>query len=221
MYTLTLFQLLPPHIVQLIVNHVVDSIRMRFYRGVAYSKKREWLLVPLLSVCHNFRYFIHSRFFRECELYLCAFEDEAGEAHVTWPSSPRVPAYPTHHLAKTLKIELCAWDVYSGAALRVLSVRPYDGVAFPLVKKLKVILFYSCGCEEFKGGDAGFPHNAAHNIGELVRRVKQMAPTIGTIVINARSAPSDNDDKGVSFFGDLFSQLFEIAETTAFSDMDG
>ncbi|KAJ2875842.1 hypothetical protein GGH93_001238 [Coemansia aciculifera] len=221
MYALTPLQFLPPHIIQLIVNHVVDSIRMRFYRGVAYSKKRERLLVPLLSVCHNFRNFVCLRFFRDCKLYLYAFDDKAGEAHVTWPSSPRVPAYPMYHLVKNLVIELCAWDVYAGAALRVLSVRPYDGVAFPLVKKLKVILCYSCGCEEFKGGDAGFPRNAAPNIGEFVRRVKQMAPAIGEVVISTQGGSMDPDGYEFVFFKDLFSRLFEIVKPTAFNDPCG
>ncbi|KAJ2059302.1 hypothetical protein GGI17_004489 [Coemansia sp. S146] len=131
------------------------------------------------------------------------------------------PVYPTNHLARTLKLEIDAWEVYLGKALRMLPVPPYNGIVFPLVSKLSVVLYYTDKCEEYHDGDAGLPCNAAHNIGEFVRRVKQMAPTIGTVVINARSAPSDNDGKGVSFFGDLLSQLFEIAETTAFSDMDG
>ncbi|KAJ2423540.1 hypothetical protein GGF41_003100, partial [Coemansia sp. RSA 2531] len=118
-------------------------------------------------------------------------------------------------------IELDAWEVYSGEALKKLSVPPYDTVTFPLVSDLSVALRYNGKCEEYLDGDAGFPRDTVYNIGEFVRRIKQMVPEIGKVVINTHGKPTDSDSKGVSYFRDLLSQLFEIAETTAFSDPHG
>ncbi|KAJ2061211.1 hypothetical protein GGI17_003246 [Coemansia sp. S146] len=221
MYAPTPFQFLPPHIVQLIVNHIAESIRTRCITDRKNSKKHERLLIPLLSVCHNFRDNVHSRFFQDCALNMTACEEKVSEAHITWPSSPQAPAYPTHHLAKTLKLELCAWDVYSGAALKMLSVPPYDGIAFHLVSKLLVVLRYSGKCEEYHDGDNGFPRNAVHNIREFVRHVKQMAPAIGTVVITTHGKPKDSDGEGASYFGDLLAQLYGIAAIAVFSDPHG
>ncbi|KAJ2882974.1 hypothetical protein H4R27_003076 [Coemansia aciculifera] len=221
MYAPTPFQFLPPHNVQLIVNHIAESIRTGCITDRTNSKKYEKLLIPLLSVCHNFRDNVHSRFFRDCTLNLTSCEEKVSEAHITWPSSPQAPAYPTHHLAKTLKIELCAWDVYSGAALRMLSVLPCDGIVFPLVSKFSVVLRYSGKCEEYHDGDDGFPRNAVHNIGKFVRCIKQMAPAIGTVVITTHGKPKDSDGEGVSYFGDLLAQLYGIAAIAVFSDPHG
>ncbi|KAJ2057351.1 hypothetical protein GGI17_005692 [Coemansia sp. S146] len=48
--------------------------------------------------------------------------------------------YPTHHLAKELEIELEEKDIYSGNALKTLSLAPYDGCAFPLARKVTIML---------------------------------------------------------------------------------
>ncbi|KAJ2110831.1 hypothetical protein IW146_005735 [Coemansia sp. RSA 922] len=233
MYAPTPFQFLPPHIVQLIVKYIVGNIRMRFNKDRGDLRRHEELLVPLQWVCHNFRDFVHFRFFSECELFLPfshaetsdaetsdAEASEAGvsEAVVNWPLSPRWPKYPTHHLVKTLSIYMHAWEVYSGEALRMLSVPPFGGVAFPLVSKLTIVLRYSGRRKGYKGDNGGFPDYTLYNIRDFVGRVAEMATGIGEVFIDMQDETTDGDHEGVYYFNDLFSQLYEIGNMTVLND---
>ncbi|KAJ2047733.1 hypothetical protein H4S04_004262 [Coemansia sp. S16] len=243
MYAPTPFQFLPPHIVQLIVKYIVGNTRMRFNKDRGDLRRHEELLVPLQWVCHNFRNFVHFRFFSECELFLPfshaeisdtessdaeasdaeasdAEASEAGvsEADVIWPLSPRWPKYPTHHLVKTLSIYMHAWEAYSGEALRMLSVPPFDGVAFPLVSKLTIVLCYSGRRKGYKGDNGGFPDYTLYNIRDFVGRVAEMATGIGEVFIDMQDETTDGDHEGVYYFNDLFSQLYEIGNMTVLND---
>ncbi|KAJ2016854.1 hypothetical protein GGI14_003351, partial [Coemansia sp. S680] len=234
MYAPTPFQFLPSHIVQHIVDYVVDSIRVRFNKDGVDLKRHEKLLIPLQWVCRNFRYNLHSRFFSECELSLPSSNAEASDseasdyeasdarinepAGVTWPSSPQAPVYPTYHLVKTLRIWMDSWEAYSGEALRMLSVPPYDDVAFPLAKKLSVVLHYSSRRKGYKGSGGGFPDYTQYNIRDFVGRVAEMAPTIGEVYIDMRDETTDEDHEGEGYFTNLSTQLFEIGNMTVFYD---
>ncbi|KAJ2055986.1 hypothetical protein GGI17_006422 [Coemansia sp. S146] len=55
---LSAFQLLPPHVVKLIVDHVAASSRLRFDGITTDLDEYRLLQVPLLWVCHNFRAFL-------------------------------------------------------------------------------------------------------------------------------------------------------------------
>ncbi|KAJ2061749.1 hypothetical protein GGI08_002796 [Coemansia sp. S2] len=229
MYAPTPFQFLPSHIVQHIVNYVMGSTCVRSYWHTNGSTGHEMLLVPLQWVCRNFRYNVHSRFFSECDLTLPpsnadACDSEASDARinepagVAWPSRFREPVYPTHHLVKTLRIWMDAWEAYSGEALRMLSAPPYDGVAFPLAKKLSVVLNYSSRRKGYKGDDGGFPDYTQHNIRDFVGRIAEMAPAIREVDIGMWDETPGEDHEGVYYFNDLFSQLYEIGNMTELYD---
>ncbi|KAJ2469307.1 hypothetical protein GGI03_000452 [Coemansia sp. RSA 2337] len=55
MLSSTPFQFLPPHVVRLIVNHIVGSSRQAFAGFEPNSNEWSTLLKPLLWICHNFR----------------------------------------------------------------------------------------------------------------------------------------------------------------------
>ncbi|KAJ2019835.1 hypothetical protein GGI14_001292 [Coemansia sp. S680] len=134
------FQLLPPHDVKLIVDHVADSSRLRFNRGTLdYDKHRE-LQMPLLWVCHNFRALVHQRFCREYELTLKNNWDRAEAYLCSWPRRDRKLGYPTHKLAKELIFRLYFEAAYSGNATQLLSDEPYNDWSFPLVRELTFCL---------------------------------------------------------------------------------
>ncbi|KAJ2747528.1 hypothetical protein GGI19_006335, partial [Coemansia pectinata] len=157
-------------------------------------KNFERPLIPLLWVCHNFRAVAQSRFFLNCELCLFGCNGEINEdASVSsdWSSSPRAPVYPTHHLAKSLEIELSAWEVFSGEAIEMLSVAPYDGIVFPQVNKLTIIIHYSAWRERWKHSYDGLLYDIKYNINKFIGRVKlgrvkQMVPRINNVVIDNR-----------------------------------
>ncbi|KAJ2860174.1 hypothetical protein GGH94_005674 [Coemansia aciculifera] len=114
-----------------------------------------------------------------------------------------------------------AWEAYSGEALKILSVPPYDGVTFPRVGKLSVVLHYSRRREGFNGGNDGFPDDTLYNVREFVGRVAEMAPAIGEVYIDMRDETTDRDPKGVYYFEVLFSGLFEIGEMKVLNDPSG
>ncbi|KAJ2876806.1 hypothetical protein H4R27_006300, partial [Coemansia aciculifera] len=58
--------------------------------------------------------------------------------------------HPTHHLAKKLIIELDEGDIYAGGALRVLTHAPYEGCAFPLVRKITFRIFMDITDEDYE-----------------------------------------------------------------------
>ncbi|KAJ2860194.1 hypothetical protein GGH94_005662 [Coemansia aciculifera] len=97
--------------------------------------------------------------------------------------------YPTHHLAKTLDIEIDEESIYSGEALKMLSRSPYDGCAFPLVRRVVFLLVTDDGLKEGK--------RTKTNIVAFVRRIKQMAPNVNDIwvqpmdcIVTFASSPS-------------------------------
>ncbi|KAJ2248709.1 hypothetical protein GGI13_004546, partial [Coemansia sp. RSA 455] len=119
MDNLSSFQLLPNHVVKLIVDHVAHSSRLRFD-----------------GVCHNFRAFVRERFSRVYELTLENDRERAEAILYSWPTRFKELGCPTHPLAKELRFNLDIKPVYTGKALQLLYDAPYEGCSFPLVRKL-------------------------------------------------------------------------------------
>ncbi|KAJ2431279.1 hypothetical protein GGF41_000616 [Coemansia sp. RSA 2531] len=212
MYSSTPFQFLPPHVVSLIVKYVVGSTPMCSRRDVEGLKALERPLIPLLWVCHNFREVVHSRFFCECTLDIADGEDGDGcEVFEEWPSSPLAPANHTYHLARNLVIELNARSIFSGEALQVLSAAPYEGVVFPQVRKLTVILFFNTWREGRKYTCDSLQYNIARNINEFIQRVKQMAPATNKVAVENRFDIMNGRSHGVSYCRVLVTLLPDIA----------
>ncbi|KAJ2743738.1 hypothetical protein GGI20_003526 [Coemansia sp. BCRC 34301] len=123
MPNLSPLQLLPRHVVQIIVNHIVGSSRM-VYAGIRLgTEEYKSLLEPLLSVCRNFRVVANS-------LYHHRFRLNIDQRSAELKTRGKYPAQ--HHLAKNLVIDLNEASVYSGETLKALSEAPYDSCVFPL-----------------------------------------------------------------------------------------
>ncbi|KAJ2878820.1 hypothetical protein H4R27_005632 [Coemansia aciculifera] len=115
--------------------------------------------------------------------------------------------HPTHHLAKKLEIELDERTVYSGSALEALSCAPFDGCAFPLVRKFELTLVV----EELDSVDNAVYIDilrAEANIRAFVERIKQLAPIVSEIRVQPKELypPNINDQ----LVGSLASQLFQL-----------
>ncbi|KAJ2104112.1 hypothetical protein IW146_008714, partial [Coemansia sp. RSA 922] len=89
----------------------------------------------------------------------------------------RYLGHPTHHLAKTMEIELDEDDIYSGTAPQMLSRAPYEGCALPLVRQITFTIVLGNGVEAEKSA-------VAANIGALMQRLRQMAPMAKTFQLN-------------------------------------
>ncbi|KAJ2869950.1 hypothetical protein GGH93_005941, partial [Coemansia aciculifera] len=211
---LSVFQLLPYHIVKLIVDHVSGSIRLKYDDVYSETYNPSALPMPLLWVCHNFRAFVHERFCRDYELGL-RYNQASIEARLSsWPTRRKKLGYSTHHLAKELRIELDIGPVFSGLALRLFSEAPYEGCSFPLVRKLVFDIFaYDKSCYRLDSesddtdsdyssssssddsweseSDNDYPPVTAATITAFVQRVKQMVP----MVIQIDVKPSNRTEK--------------------------
>ncbi|KAJ2838647.1 hypothetical protein FBU31_000874 [Coemansia sp. 'formosensis'] len=119
-------------------------------------------------------------------------------------------SYPTHHLAKTLDIEIDKESIYSGEALNMFSLAPYDSCAFPLVRR---IIFLIALEEGFREGT-----EIANNAAAFVQRIKQMAPNVDDIWVR----PLDCDGpryKASYIYDSLVSQLFQLAVRVQYSEI--
>ncbi|KAJ2336541.1 hypothetical protein GGI00_000773, partial [Coemansia sp. RSA 2681] len=221
MLTLSIFQLLPEHVVRMIVDHVAGCSRLHYDATYKGSEEYNLLQMPLLWVCHNFRAFVYARFCGKCELRL----DEGGDGYVdsrcSWPFCLSKLDYPTHHLAKRLSYQASFWSVFSGKATQQLSDAPYEDCAFPLVRQLTIGLYDD---EEHRqvfrshspDGLDSYPPDTTANIAAFVQRVKQMSPNIREVDVwscpDAEELVRQHDIHAV----DLIQQLYDIvkAKTT-------
>ncbi|KAJ2053234.1 hypothetical protein H4S04_000805, partial [Coemansia sp. S16] len=204
------FQFLPLHVIKLIVDHVVSSSRMEFDEVRTDSQKYKALLEPLLQVSHNFRAIalpLYCNYFK-IKVSLSS-QDAHGVYHLSSSHSDRNTykylGHTTHHLAKKLEIELDERAVYSGMALEALSRAPYDGCAFPLVRKIALSLAMEKLDDEDEGVEVDVSRAEA-NIREFVERIKQIAPTVSEIRVQLGDFEPEPTD---SLVGYLASQLYQ------------
>ncbi|KAJ2863163.1 hypothetical protein GGH94_003791 [Coemansia aciculifera] len=123
------------------------------------------------------------------------------------------------HMRKTIRMD--GLKQYAPRLQRLLFGRWKNKITSVKAAQPEMDLVSIGKCEEYHDGDDGFSRNAVHNIGNFVRCIKQMAPAIGTVVITTHGKPKDSDGEGVSYFGDLLTQLYGIAAITVFSDPHG
>ncbi|KAJ2812466.1 hypothetical protein H4S07_001381, partial [Coemansia furcata] len=138
------------------------------------------------------------------------------------------PSYPTHHLAKELRLVFDVESVYSGKALQILSAAPYEGCAFPLVREI-IFEFTSeldyCYDSELESDDADnnndsesesdgsnvsrdkhtYPRDITANITAFAQRIKKMAPALSEIDVTT----SEDVDY---LFMDNYRHIFHLAE---------
>ncbi|KAJ2418455.1 hypothetical protein GGF41_005048 [Coemansia sp. RSA 2531] len=238
MDNLSAFQLLPNHVVKLIVDHVAHSSRLRFDGVTTDSDEYKILQMPLLWVCHNFRTFVRERFSRVYELTLDNDRERAEALLCSWPTRFQEFGYPTHPLAKELRFNLDVKSIYTGKALQLLYDAPYGACSFPLVRKL---------CFELTTNEEGYydqepdhnnnrepvyavdwelagthvstpktryiyPPDTTANITAFIQRIKHMAPAVSEIDVDYYE-----DEVGLRWrtnepIHDLIQQLFGIVE---------
>ncbi|KAJ2055987.1 hypothetical protein GGI17_006423 [Coemansia sp. S146] len=233
MSALSPLQLLPLHVIQLIVNHVAGSSRLMFDDVVANSPKYRMLLRPLLWVCRNLRAVAYLRYCNNFELNLTSMSfnnlDKLYLGFRRFDVDYRTLnhlGYSTHHSAKDVTVFLDERAVYSGEALEMVSRAPYGGCYLPLARKIAFIFVREkkgvkgedvetdeeTGMDEEAGADKDIgtdedigidPLIAEANIGAFVERIKQMAPSVGEIKVQ----PANLDDMPTSRLYQLTSRV--------------
>ncbi|KAJ2246813.1 hypothetical protein GGI13_005294 [Coemansia sp. RSA 455] len=204
MHTFSAFQLLPNHTIERIVDHVVGRSRVLPDGVWPNSNEYRILLRPLLLVCHGFRAIALARYCGFCKLEFAtsytfkkfrSFESicVARIKSYEGSSDPCGLGYrilydlghPTHHLVRELMIELDERDIYSGEALRMLTNAPYEGCAFPLVRKIVFRIFMDVTDKDYE--------DHLRNQSYKRRMMSQTSPSIGIYDLYA----SDEDDDAI------------------------
>ncbi|KAJ2880523.1 hypothetical protein H4R27_004674, partial [Coemansia aciculifera] len=194
----------------LIVNHVVGSSRILGDGVEINSNAYRVLLRPLLCVCHDFRAIAYPRYCGLFKLELSSFSHDESITQIPllglFDFGYRVHSdlgYPTHHLVKELIIELDERDIYSGNALRVLSIEPYGGCAFPLARTITFLVILD---EDI----TALSLITKANVRTFVQRIKQLAPMASKITIRPHDFGRVPEIASF-YFGSLVSQLFQLA----------
>ncbi|KAJ2414444.1 hypothetical protein GGI10_002386 [Coemansia sp. RSA 2530] len=207
-------QLLPLHVVKLIIVHVTGSSRLVYDGVYADSPEYKELLKPLLSVSHNFRVIALSYYWKTFEVNLTnevlgdlpgyrppfgAVEDACHRADYL--------GYPTNHLAKEVTVYWDGHAVFSGEASDKLSGVPYVNIVFPLARKVTFV-----DVEDYTKYDKDSVADLAStdaNICEFVQRIKHMAPSISEIQVELADHSGYPDLPNQSY-SDLISQLYQL-----------
>ncbi|KAJ2352992.1 hypothetical protein GGH92_000939 [Coemansia sp. RSA 2673] len=209
-------QLLPLHVIKLIVSHVVGSSRMKFDDVWTDSQEYKTLLKPLLWVSHNLRAIALPLYCNYFKIHIPILPQGANCVYDLLPRRPgddrvsyKYLGHKTHHLAKELKVELDERAIYSGRALEVLSCVPYDGCAFPLVRKFALTLVTEELDDVDKSADIDLPRAQA-NIKAFVERADQLVPIVREIRVQLEDFYlTDSTDRLVGYLASL---LFQLAD---------
>ncbi|KAJ2469089.1 hypothetical protein GGI03_000583 [Coemansia sp. RSA 2337] len=206
MHRVPLIQVLPLHIIESIVGHVVGSSRLQFDGVIEGSKGHVSLLLPLLSVCHCFRAVAIS-----CCCWTHTLEIDKVSAKVwvvgsTWLGCLIRSKFPTHLYAKILRIELGEDHIYNGLALKALLRKPYVDYTFPKVRSMCFKFDFARKSEHF-ADDVTAPQDIGANIRAFVCHIKQIAPMVQKVYIKSTRNISIETRLSSQQFNSLASQI--------------
>ncbi|KAJ2059353.1 hypothetical protein GGI17_004433 [Coemansia sp. S146] len=206
MQSLSKSQLLPPHVVEPVVDYVDDSPRLLFgdKANHADTDENQLLVMPLLWVCHNFHTVVHSQF---CGVYhMCLYYCPrlSPKPLKTWPKCLQQITYPTHSWAKELDIDINAFAVIQGETLEKLSQSCYSGYSFPNARSLYL---HICAPERWIANNST-TKTLESNITAFVERLWQMAPGIREVKIDGSYSSGSIPRYVDSYYASLVSQLY-------------
>ncbi|KAJ2447119.1 hypothetical protein GGF42_005519 [Coemansia sp. RSA 2424] len=200
MSSLSLFQLLPSHIVKLIVYYVSPN---------RYPDARWKAHKPLLWVCNNFRaevYSLNSRTYRlDISNSACKPGPITKVKRCPWIFCQHYSGHSAHLLARNLEINVELECIYSHRALRMLSRAPYKDCVFPLVRSLSFTLDMN---NRRRGRDI-YASVAQDNIAAFVQRLRLMAPRAHE---SSMYTPNRNKwpENSVGHFTSLVKQILQL-----------
>ncbi|KAJ2838137.1 hypothetical protein FBU31_000988 [Coemansia sp. 'formosensis'] len=210
MRTLSPLEILPIHIVELILDHVTSTSRRRFDDVSVDSEDFEEyakLVMPLLASCPNFAPPIYARIFRVYDMYLT----DASNERRTKPSLPTCPTdsgVSAYLYTKVLAINVDILDVYSGAALTYF---PRIDYTFPMVRSVMFKLL-SFSMMEQPDADAYTSPDGDSKIDAFVQRIKQLAPRLRKVSIYLEFCQPDEDHIPHHRLTSLVGKLSQYAE---------
>ncbi|KAJ2748212.1 hypothetical protein GGI19_006210 [Coemansia pectinata] len=209
MHLLSPFKILPLHIVELIVEYVAGSSRLKFddvYKG---SEEYAKLLMPLLDTCPSLCSPVFTRLFGVYRMQL-NISDEYRTRSSWLQTYARDIGLPAHLYAKELAIRMDMLDVYSGDALKELSGETYINCTFPKVRSIKFVLSDSPEPEEPTFIAITSP-DIKSTISAFVQRIRQMTPMMKEICISQAPSRYGEFQNSFKWLDNLVAQLSQHA----------
>ncbi|KAJ2822027.1 hypothetical protein FBU31_004716, partial [Coemansia sp. 'formosensis'] len=210
MSTLSPFQILPAHIVKIIVDHVSGSSRHEFDGIEKGSYGYQKLQVPLLHVCRNFRAIVSSNFCSICRISLSTLPLGIRIRWNAWPpQSLHRPDTSLFHLPKKIDLTLDMNNICTGKALESLSRIAYKKGAFPRVRLLRFQFEPSMGwLDEI----VSTPEATSANIRDFVQLIRKMAPETNEIMVVTKFGVNGMPQCLQHHFSDLLIQLYQTVD---------
>ncbi|KAJ2822296.1 hypothetical protein FBU31_004633 [Coemansia sp. 'formosensis'] len=210
-------QILPLHVVRMIVDHVVGSSRLVHDKVADGFEGHKALLLPLLSVCRNFRAAAVLRYCIICTLRLTPTSDLGGEKLCYWPTHLEQDDFPTHLYTQELNIDLDMEDICRGTALESLSRRPFSGCTFPKARTLTVSLL-PISTMIYPAYRSPAPETIEKNISALIQRISIMAPVAkrAIIVVTPNSPDLPKTTLGDMYLCNFVKQLCLLTDSVEY-----
>ncbi|KAJ2886857.1 hypothetical protein IWW38_005197, partial [Coemansia aciculifera] len=218
---LSVFQLLPEHIVKLIVRYVdnePNSYRNKVYhrkRPRQQSQRQPQLHEPLLWVCDNFRAVVCSLYCHQYDLRIssctCGASTDSGVNGCPWVLCSSYNEYTTGRLATKLNIYVELDLIYTGKALEVLSRAPYEDGVFQAAREISFEFSLGhCETDEVDSAEGGSAEDVDDpvvqgNMIAFVQRLTQLAPRVRECHLDDDFPPqiSKVDDRRLNFLTKL------------------
>ncbi|KAJ2031771.1 hypothetical protein IWW57_000553 [Coemansia sp. S610] len=211
MTVLSPLQILPAHIVRIIVDHVSGSSRHELGGLEKGTYGYQKLQVPLLHVCRNFRAVVSSNFCSICRISLSTLPNGIRVKWNTWPPHHLLhPDTSMFHLAKKIDLSLDMWSVCTGNAAAALPRSVYKDGAFP---KVRLIRFQFDPLAERLVESMGVPKAASANIRAFVQRLLQMAPGNKEVMVVVKLGRVSMPQHLQQHFCDLLIQLYQSVDS--------
>ncbi|KAJ2860939.1 hypothetical protein GGH94_005221 [Coemansia aciculifera] len=189
-----------------IVDYVAGSSRLRFEHVTKGSEEYANLLEPLLATCPSFSSAAITRIFW---VYNMRLSDKSNRYRRMCRSSRTYlgdAGFPAHLYAKELTISVDMPDVYSGAALKILSSESYINYTFPIVRSI-IFMFSDSSKSEEPTFIAITSPDTESNTSAFVQRIKQIAPMTKKVTIRQLSYSRNGPQFSVQQFISTVAQL--------------
>ncbi|KAJ2243076.1 hypothetical protein GGI13_006728, partial [Coemansia sp. RSA 455] len=216
MHLLSLFQLLPPHALELIVSYVGDDTYLDPDGITGYAMECKEHHMPLLWVCRNLRDVVYSHYTRNYILSLTNVAYKTGlhdvDGRCPWVFCHEYNRYSTHYSAKRVVIKADLQFICSGMALKVLSRAPYDNCVFSMARTLAFMFIDDNGLK-IPTVDSS---TAMANISAFVKRLHQMAPKACELRMLYQN-PDERANSAIHHMGNLIKDLLQTTDRFVYS----
>ncbi|KAJ2095998.1 hypothetical protein GGI09_004590 [Coemansia sp. S100] len=215
MTSLSMFQILPSHVVKAIVDHVASSTRLAYDGVDSYSQEWLRLQVPLLWICHNLRAVVRSQLSRGCRIDVCSSVNSQRLPRPLHPESLEELEPPVRRLVKEIELVVCEAEIYNGDTLEQILREEYRDLQLPLAQRIQIIF---TGNGKYNDKDEINVDKAESNVSAFLQRIRQLAPKLTEIDLSAPFSTGRAYQRLDQHYGGLVKRLLQLTRHVTFSE---